>query len=573
MADIGGVEAVVQVLQTETGDPQETAAGALANMTFAHDDNKLRAVTAGAVEPLLRMMEDGSSSQKEVAAAALQRLATISKESKAAMMRALPIMLAVVTDRDSTDYTIERMLGAIQSMLDDDTVVEAAVEAGAIDAMVELLHTAAPPGKEKAAQCLASIAEASDVYEASVGGSGAILPLVRMLQGRHTGAQEAACAALSAMSRTCSNNKATIGNTKAIPTLVQLLGGGDGEVPADGEFSPLKVAASSALANLALQHAVNAMRIAREGAMQPLVALLQACPAGSLEDVAQALASITEASEGPTARRLSKELLELGVAVPLLRLLQGGSAGGQAAAGSVMQNLSAGSEANVTALLQAGVVPPLVQHLRSPEPVVREAAAGVLANLTVKNEAGLAALYACEGVAAAMIEALTEGTPTGRANAASVLLNVAYQSTPRAIELKNAGAVRALGVLLRDGDVYGKAAAAGALHNFAYDKDENLPVVAEAIGLSMSCTYQQAVILRWCLMCNQGFVTRCICLPACCSCSWHIQDVHNTSIMCIVQDPHHIPCMPLHTPVLKDHGTCVCETISMEPQIHAWVCR
>ena len=484
------LEPLVQILITGSPEAKEAAAGAIANLTFSHEDNQLKAVTAGAIEPLQQMLETGASTVKEVAASALQKLATVSRESKIAMLKALPTMLSVITQPGTTDYTAERMVGAISSMLGDELVVETAVESGAISTLVDLLHRGTPACKEISARCLASISVFGEGFEASVGGGGAIIPLVRMLQSPHPGGKEAAAGALCVMSRTCVNNKNEIGNTRAITYLIDILADADGNKGRGG----LQVAASSALANLALGHPDNAMKIAKAGALMPLVALLEAGPPEQLEDVVQALASITAATEGATATQICKELISLGVATPLVKLLAVKSVEGRGAklAASIMiQNFTAGieCESNVVLLLQEGAVPLLLQNLIEGDAEMRESAAGALSNMTVQNPELVETLSSLLGAYAGIIEAVKEGSLVGRANAAGIILNIAYQNTARSIELKDAGAVQALGDLLRNGDVYGKAAAATALHNFAYEKEQNLMVVADAIGLPMTSHY------------------------------------------------------------------------------------
>ena len=488
------LEPLVEVLRTGSPEAQEAAAGAIANLTLGHDDNQLVVASAGAVEPLLRMLETGSSSIKEVSAAALQKLASVSRESKVAMLKALPLMLALVEDPLSTDFTMERMLGAISSMLGDELVVEAAVDAGAIRTMIGLLHRGSQKCKETAARCLAAIASVNEGFEASVGGGGATIPLVRMLESHHPEGKEAAAGALCAMSRTCSNNKSAIGKTKAIEVLIAIMEEVQGSQ--DPDALRLQVAVASTLANLALGHAENASNIAKKGAMMPLVALLEVGRPDQLEAVMQALVSMTAATQGALGTKLAKDLVELGAAKHLTRLLAQEATETHRmtqAAACLVQNLTVECQANVGILLGAGVVPLLLKHVAQDDPDVRETAAGALSNMSVESAEVVEAVATQPGAYLTLIKAVEDGTPLGRANAAGIILNMAYASTARSIELKDAGAVVALVGLLQDGDVHGKATAAGALQNFAFEREQNLMVVAEAIGLKMTAPYIMVV--------------------------------------------------------------------------------
>jgi len=485
-ATAGTIERLVEVLETGTPEAQESAAGAIANLTFGHETNTLRAVSVGAVAPLLKLMEYGSPAAKEVAAAALQKLATVSPDSKEAMVRALPMLLTTI--KEGSEHAAERMAGALGNILNDEEVAVAAVDAGAIAVLVDVLFERGPAAKQAAANALAGIAEVGEAYEAAVGGGGAILPLVRLLQSGHRGGQEGAASAICSMCQTCTNNKDAFGNTKAIPTLVSLLQPDEER----HDETNLEIAAAAALANLALCHPLNALRIARAGALQPLVALLVVARAELLEDIAQALASITASVEGLHGRRFSSDLIKLG-AVPLLQqLLQNGTPGGRAAAAAVLQNLSAATPSETEVFLTSGLLSELMQQLEG-EAEVRESSSGTLRNLSVGNSNAVAAIMARKGACELLIEAVKEGTVEGRANAAAVLQNIAFDSTEHGIHLKELGAIPPLAELLREGEKCGKHAAAGALHNLAFDREQNLMVIAEALNLKVTAPYFQVI--------------------------------------------------------------------------------
>ena len=101
----GAVDPLVALLQTGTDGAKEQAAKALRNLAIQNADNKVAIAKAGAVDPLVALLQRGTDGVKKEAAVALKNLANRA-ESRVAGAQALS--LSATASEGDVDAAIDR---------------------------------------------------------------------------------------------------------------------------------------------------------------------------------------------------------------------------------------------------------------------------------------------------------------------------------------------------------------------------------------------------------------------------------------------------------------------------------
>lgn len=174
--------------------------------------------------------------------------------------------LARLLNRTDVNVLAARVLSILSA---DATNHAAIVEAGCVDPLVQLLDSDSEAMQAYAAGTLGNLGTNTE-YSDEIGSAGAIAPLVAMLESMVIEVQSAAVSTLSALSANA-DNAVSIAVAGGIAHLVRLLGSASKVVHGS---------AVCALVNMARCNDQLCIKIGSEGAIAPLVALLQSLSSG-----------------------------------------------------------------------------------------------------------------------------------------------------------------------------------------------------------------------------------------------------------------------------------------------------
>jgi vacuolar protein 8 len=218
--------------------------------------------------------------------------------------------------------------------------------------------------------------------------------------------------------------------------LVAALLSADAATTARGAWSISKASAAAALA------------ITDAGALQPLVALLQA---GTDAGKAAAASALWNLSTEPSLR---SRIADAGALQPLTALLQAGTDAGKAAAAGALKNLALESSLR-SRIADANALQPPVALLRAGTDAAKTTVAGVLWNIAI--EPSLRSRIADAGALQPLVALLQAGTDAAKTTVAGVLWNIAIEPSLRS-RIADAGALQPLVALLLAGNEYAASA-------------------------------------------------------------------------------------------------------------------
>ncbi|KAL0304814.1 UNVERIFIED_CONTAM: U-box domain-containing protein 3 [Sesamum angustifolium] len=275
--------------------------------------------------------------------------------------------------------------------------------------------------------------------------------LINDLKSVSTEVQTAAAGELRFLAKYNMENRLIIGQSGAIAPLISLF-------HSDVELT--QEHAVTALLNLSINESIKA-RIAEEGALEPLIHALRTGNAGAKENAAAALFSISLLDE------YRIKIGRSGAVKALVDLLGSGTFRGKKDAATALFNLSIFHE-NKVRIVQAGAVKYLVRFLDPATEMVDKAVA-LLANLSTVVE-GCSAL-AREGGIPLLVEILETGSPRGKENAASILLQLCISSPKYCRSILQEGAVPPLVALSQSGTPRAKEKAQQLLSHFRSQRE------------------------------------------------------------------------------------------------------
>ncbi|KOO28965.1 arm repeat-containing protein [Chrysochromulina tobinii] len=270
----------------------ERHAKELCELTNRHMSADEREAVALAIPILVQLLKGGHGAS--AAALAIDHLAVNSAANKNAIREAGAIApLVAMLQAGAGSEAATNAAGALCCLaISNDTNRNAICEAGAIAPLVVLLQAGAgSKAATNAAAALWSLANSTDSNRNAICEAGAIAPLVVLLQaGAGSKAATNAAGALWNLATSNDTNKNAICEAGAIAPLVALLQAGTG--------SEAATKAAGALRNLATSNDTNRNAIREAGAIAPLVVLLQA-GAGS-EAAMNAAGALRNLSDSPT---------------------------------------------------------------------------------------------------------------------------------------------------------------------------------------------------------------------------------------------------------------------------------
>lgn len=306
---------VAQLEQLRHGNLEEKQRAAFMLRHFAaeHGENQIAIAKAGAIEPLVQLLEDSAEGLREEAVRALWNLARNNKEinvrNQVALRNAGAILPLVRLLEDEVPRVRVVTVAVLNDLALDNQVNQIAIaHAGAIAPLVRMLSDGREaPALVMAASLLQSLAKSGMDSQVAAALSGSVIPLVELLKADTNLAQEQAASSLGTLASYSQDIQVAIGRAGAIPPLVERLKG-----------DMMQGTAALALSNLADNNVEHQMAIAQAGAIGPLVKLLEDGMPAVRSEAARALWLLArENLENQVA------IVREGAAIPLVALLKG----------------------------------------------------------------------------------------------------------------------------------------------------------------------------------------------------------------------------------------------------------
>jgi len=313
IAELGGVEPLVEALKSGSEPVKEVAAWAVINASFKNLSNQGRVIDAGAVPALVEMLGSSSVKSQKGAAGALMNL----------------------------------------SSNNDEKVHLALIEAGVLPRLLSVLESGEASVQERSAGVLRNLAGRARDGRFSAVGADLLAPVVSALHSPDEGVQEQAAGAIrNIAAQGDGSNKRALLWAGGIPPLVKLLSSGNPRVQEH---------AAGALKAIAVDPNGLKEQVAWAGAIRPLVRALSGPSSSARVNAARALATILAKREGAEEQRKEgvREAVEEGAINDLVAMLRDGSGSAQEAAAIVIGEIAGGGRVFKPALEDGGAIPAL----------------------------------------------------------------------------------------------------------------------------------------------------------------------------------------------------------------------
>ena len=414
----GGVQPLIDSIADERTLMREQAAAALAKLTLDNDDTRSAVTKAGAVSPLIKLLDPEAQSElvrqnaalglselsvdpmardeivaeggidplvrslseqgiwtKTYASTALARMAKSHAETQSVICLAGAIKpLVGLLDGSESSEAQEEAAGALFALSDHEPSRKEITKCDGIGWLVLLLGCNNSKAREHAEGALVrlSIENANRVL--------IINKLVVMLQDTVVAAQEQAAAALANLARESEDNRKSIVEANGIPPLLSLL---------DSTSARAKENAVGAITQLCRKSRENQLSIAKDGGIPKLVGVLLGFSASSMKDMVMtqlctlAASAIQEMAKGN--RRNQEAISEAGAIAPLVVMLGSPSPPMQANAAGALANLARGHPENQMAIARTGAIAPLCTLVREGSPETKDTSAAAIWSLSTDN--------------------------------------------------------------------------------------------------------------------------------------------------------------------------------------------
>jgi len=308
----GPISEQVEQLWTGTTDERQHAALRLRNLAAENLENQEAIVQAGAIVPLVQLLQDADPNMREEAARALWNLARSNKEVNGQNQVAIAQAGAIRPLIELLEDEVPRVRVVAAAMLNDLAMDNgsnqvAIARAGAIGPLINLLRNDDAPSLVMASGLLQSLATHNSDSQVAATLTEAIGPLVELLTSGSVLAQEEAALTLSIFATCGKEIQTAIVRQGAVDPLVARL---QGDI--------MQGTSALALRNLAAGNPENQAAIAQAGAIAPLVRLLEDSMSPVREEAARALLNLAKDNLDVQLAIMSAE----GV-VPLADLLKG----------------------------------------------------------------------------------------------------------------------------------------------------------------------------------------------------------------------------------------------------------
>lgn len=271
------VSVLVQELNEGALDVKAQAARELFDMATVSAENRAMIAAAGAIPPLIHLLQQGGANEQIQAAAALKWLA-IEGENKTTIAAAGAIPVLVQLLDSDTAGVVEQAADALKQLAVDAENKKIIAAVGAIPLLVKLLSHDTAGVVEQAADAIMILA-VDAANQKSIAVAGAIPLLVLLLSRGSPGASKGALSALQWLAVDFENKKIIAAAEGAIPLLVQLL---------TSDISMTVEQAADVLKQLAVD-AENKKIVAEAGAIPLLVQVSKTGAGGAAQQAVDAL--------------------------------------------------------------------------------------------------------------------------------------------------------------------------------------------------------------------------------------------------------------------------------------------
>ena len=318
--------------------------------------NQTAIVEAGAIAPLVHMLNDTDTEVKKMASMALTSLiANINPANQTAIVAQGGIAIFVQLLNDDDAVVLLAAVALHQLTFNNPTNQTMVIEAGGVAPLVQLLKHDSITNRQTAAGILFNLA-VNMANQAVIVAEGGIAPLVYLLNDADTLVRQKAAGALSNLAAT---NQAAIVEAGGIAPLVQLLEDTDSDV---------RQKAAAALGCLAMNdNLANQMAIATEGGIAPLVQLLNDANADVRKHTAFALTNLTLNNPANQAT-----VTAAGSMVILIRLLNDADFAVRKQVIATLFALALNNPANQTVIVDSGALAVLERFSRTESDVTTQ---------------------------------------------------------------------------------------------------------------------------------------------------------------------------------------------------------
>lgn len=315
---------------------------------YTSHDNYLKAVCSCASDSLLELLKTGTPKAKELGAATISHLAR-QPDNKAlfAEKGCIPELVELAKSDEPGRGAAATAIANLSSRCPANQ--KAVVQAGGVEALMQLLETGLLHEKAWAAVALGNTALQIPENQSKVVQAGAIKPLLVLAATPPTAKKATDQGALSDIwaSLTCQRR-----NSRP-----------DGSENKESENDVPELAVSKALfaiSSLAYNHKENALLICEAGGLEVLVDVLKSGGRQSKAEAAQALCNVASRDAAVSSR-----LVDAGAVQPLLELCSSGPEAALAPAAAMLTSLCMSSEASKKHIKEAGGLEALVKLQRS----------------------------------------------------------------------------------------------------------------------------------------------------------------------------------------------------------------
>mmetsp|Transcript_149102 Transcript_149102/g.371446 ORF Transcript_149102/g.371446 Transcript_149102/m.371446 type:complete len:897 (-) Transcript_149102:265-2955(-) len=470
----GVVDPLVKLLSSDSTNLKELAPAVLGNLAHESPANQDKVAKMDVFRPLIDLLSAEIGPAQE-AAYAIWNLTVGHEENSAKVVRlgAVPKLAELL--KSPSDVAQENAAGALMHVTMSAEARAAIVQADAIPRLCELLKPSYEPEvSSQAAGALLNLASDCPEYAKLIIKGGAVGPLVNLVKDGPDLAREYAAGALMNLLRNEMEVADQAAKAGAIPALASLLSRPTGHSEALG-----------ALANLASGSSERQVSIYKAQVTRKSVSLL-ADP--DLDIRRSAVALIMNLS--PQAK-IKERIVEAGALKPLTLVLKDEDDIIRERAAGAFANLFNDHSANVHAgFTQAPeMIPALVEIIQVPthsEDAKRQAA-HALAMLAAED--GPCDAVWSAGAGAPMLAMLKDQV----AEAALGIMNLSWRWPEVKQELAKGGAVEYLTKMLKSNDIMAKEYAAGALMNMTAGSMENAEKAVGVVTLLVNMLKAEAV--------------------------------------------------------------------------------
>jgi vacuolar protein 8 len=463
VADAGAIPPLVQLLEDPAMRTRRKAAAALTSLAVSSTKNQNTIAHSGSLALLVKLLDEQYSGDVQLyAAGALAELARCNPKNQQAIAKlgCIPKLVKLLVSTSSV-HVLEEAAGTLWCLAANHYNNQVAIaEADGIAPLVALLGRSGPRVQEMAVGALAALALNNEKNKVAI----AVL-LVGLLSPHDKEASSKAARAISRLARAHPTNQEAISSAGGIPVLVSLL---DANPKRKVEAAVQKEFAA-ALWSMAYDNVTNQAAIAQAGGIPPLIGMLSSNP----EVHGDAAGALHALAADPANRKL---IASKGAIVPLVALLKAAK-GAQEVAAGVLGELAKVPE-NRVAITDASGVPALVKVFETGSLEGVEQAASALLQLVVNNSVNQSSV-------ARELVAMLNGSSSQHAqeHATTVIRNLVLHPENRA-SVASAGAIPQLAKQLRDGMESSQAMAASALSQIALESATlRVSVTQELVGL------------------------------------------------------------------------------------------